>query len=363
MDRMLKICLSIMVISVIFIGTGSASDSDSSPDESLDYYLPDYGAKTLDSLKEDSNVIAIRGSMPEITELKEKREWLETLNTSIYKSQSELHPYMKEFGGPLAGFGYSYDGYLFVDIDAESKETVDEYTIEKLYNIINEDGKSLGLNEVPVVFSVSSIKLTSRTANWPTLIGGIKVSRFGGSSSTLSFAAKDSSGNKGFVMSGHAAKTAGLGATIYQALFPRSVGVVNCYNGVYADAAWVRTSNVADDIYYQDLDVVRDVAGYYTNVSTGTAVSMSGISSGKTSGVVDRFYTQMHSNSFGTLYSQFRATYTCIDGDSGAPVFVNYGSSAVKLVGVNWATDDVTGKSYFSPIGGVIADLGVTPIY
>lgn len=144
--------LSIMVISVIFIGMGSASSSDSTQDETLDYYLPDFGAKTFDSLKEDSNVIAIRGTMPEITELKDKREWLETLNTCVYNSQSELHPYMKEFGGPLAGFGYSYEGYLFVDIDAGSKETVDEYTIEKLYNILNENAKSLGVNEVPVVF-------------------------------------------------------------------------------------------------------------------------------------------------------------------------------------------------------------------
>lgn len=59
---------------------------------------------------------------------------------------------MKEFGGPLAGFGYSYEGYIFVDIDAESKENVDEDTIEKLYDIIKEDAKSQGVNEVPVVF-------------------------------------------------------------------------------------------------------------------------------------------------------------------------------------------------------------------
>lgn len=152
MKNKLKICLSIMVISVIFIGMGSASQSDTNQDEPVDYYLPDYGAKTFESLKGDSNVIAIRGSMPEITELNEKREWLETLNTCVYNSQSELHPYMKEFGGPLAGFGYSYEGYLFIDIDAGSKETVDENTIEKLYEILNEDAKSLGVNEVPVVF-------------------------------------------------------------------------------------------------------------------------------------------------------------------------------------------------------------------
>ncbi len=89
---------------------------------------------------------------------------------------------------------------------------------------------------------------------------------------------------------------------------------------------------------------------------------MSGITSGTRSGTVDRFYDQINSPDFGILYSQFRATYTCDGGDSGAPVFVNYGSNAVKLVGVHWGKDTATGKSYFSPIGGVIADLDVTPM-
>lgn len=362
-----KIVLSMLVISIMLIGTVGAESTDSTQDELIEgeYYFPDYGVNTFELLKADSNVIATKGNVPEITEDKEKLEWLASLNSSIYRSQSELHPYMKEFGGPLAGFGYSYEGYIFVDIDAESKETIDESIIEKIYTIINEDGKSLGLKEIPVVFSIASIEETSRTSDWTTLVGGIKVSSITGSttsSSTLSFAAKDSSGNKGFVMSGHAAKSAGLGNPIYQAVSPRQVGVVGYYNGVFADAAWVSASNVADDVYYANTDYTKDVAGYYTNVSLGTSVYMSGITSGRKAGTVDRFYDEIDSDSFGTLYSQFRATYPCDHGDSGAPVFVNYGSSSVKLVGVNRATDDVTGKSYFSPIGGVIADLGVTPL-
>ncbi|MCQ6962827.1 hypothetical protein PV02_06965 [Methanolobus chelungpuianus] len=108
---MLKICLSIMVISVIFIGIGSASDSDSSRDESLNYYLPDYGAKTFDSLKADSNVIEIRGVVPEITEDKEKKVWLNRIGTSMRLSKDKIMPYTELNGQFVSGFGINYGGY------------------------------------------------------------------------------------------------------------------------------------------------------------------------------------------------------------------------------------------------------------
>jgi len=215
------------------------------------------------------------------------------------------------------------------------------------------------LSDIPVAFTKATMPVsTSRTSLWTNLIGGIQISG-GGSSSTLSFAAEDSSGTDGFVMSGHAAVAAGgIGGDIYQG--GRKVGDVELYNGVFADAAWVEASNVVDRIYYSDTDNTKEVASY-GDANNLSKVYMSGVSSGTTSGYIDKKYIDVASGTFGTLYDQYRANYTATYGDSGAPVFQNSGSY-VKLVGVHWGVDFGAGKSYFSPISGVESDLGVTPL-
>ena len=132
-----------------------------------------------------------------------------------------------------------------------------------------------------------------------------------------------------------------------------TIGVVNSYNLVFADAAWVRASNVVDDIYYQDNNQTKDVY-YYGDTTQGHRVYKSGIATGLTYGDVVNEYINM-----GTLQDQFTATYSSATGDSGAPVFIE--GSTVRLVGVHggrWGD-----YAYFSPISGVIQDLGITPLY
>lgn len=369
MNLTIKTTMSILIISIVLIGSGWASPSNSSKDNLIedDYNLPDYGSNTFESLKEDSNVIDIRGTVPEITDDMEKIEWLSTLETSIRNSQDKLHPYMKENGGPLVGFGYSFDGYVFVDIDEELENTIDKSTIDHLYEIIDNNGEKIDVSNTPVVFTKATIELTSRTDSWTNLIGGIQLQRTNQTNlseaypSTLSFAAEDSNGTRGFVMCGHAAANAGgVGAAIYQPTISRQVGEVDYLTCHFADAAWVEASNVVDDIYYNDINVVKDVMDYY-DANNGSKVYISGITTGLTSGYIDRDYIEINHQTFGTLYDQYRADYTATFGDSGAPVFTKYGS-AVKIVGVHWGIDD-QGNSYFSPISGVILDLDVTPLY
>ncbi len=203
-------------------------------------------------------------------------------------------------------------------------------------------------------------KEASRTSTWTNLIGGIKIVRSTGASSTLSFAAEDSSGTEGFVMSGHAAYNAGIGGPIYQPTTLRLVSYVDDIGGYYADAAWVEATNVQPQVYHTDTDILKDVTNF-EDTTDGSKVYMSGITSGKQTGYVIDDYIQVTSPTFGTLYRQFKADYTSAGGDSGAPVYKLTPPDGVKIVGVNWGY--TVNYSYFSPISGVIYDLGgVEPI-
>lgn len=347
----------------MFIGNGLAEPSDFNEDNFTEdeFYLHDYGPSTFEKLKNDSDVIETRGVIPEITDDKEKVKWLDTIEASMRSSKNELEPYMKENGGQLIGFGINYKGYLFVEFDEKQKDTINESAIEKLYSIIEDDAKKMELADVPVVFRTGKEATpSSRTSQWTNLIGGLKIVRSTGASSTSSFAAIDNSGNKGIVISGHVAYNAGgIGAPIYQPTTSRQIGTVTYYNGVFADAAWVRASNVVDDIYYQDTDQLKDVASY-GDTTHGTKVYKSGIATGLTYGYVNNEYIILYSPIFGDMYDQFTATYSSAAGDSGAPVFTVSGDTA-RIVGVNWGITD-SGDGAFSPISGVIQELDVTPL-
>ncbi|HIH74395.1 MAG TPA: hypothetical protein HA306_03860 [Methanosarcina sp.] len=298
--------------------------------------------------------------MPEISQEEKKWEWLHVIETCILSSENEISPYMRANDGSLIGFGYSVDGYIFVEFDEELRDKIDESTMDELYTIINSNGKYAELSDVPVVFRTASIpQEDSRTSTWTPLIGGIKIVRLINTGSTLSFAAEDSSGTKGFVMSGHAAVNGGgVGASIYQPNLLRKVGEVEDIGGTYADAAWVETTDVTSEIYHTDTNILKDVTNY-NDTSVGSTVYMSGITSGKQTGDVIEAYIQKSSPTFGTLSRQFKADYESDEGDSGAPVY-KLTSGGVKIVGVHWGSE--SSYTYFSPISGVISDLGVEPL-
>ena len=364
MKRTFSIFLSMLVVSIMLIGTVGAESANSIQDELIEgeYYFPEYGSTAFDSLKGDEKVIDFRGSVPEITEAKEKRQWMKTMWTCINNSQDELTPHMTQNGGNLVGFGTDYRGYIFVEFDNEQKDSIDKSTIDKFYTIIDKTAKKADIADTPVVFRIGEEEvMESRTSTWTNLIGGIKVVG-GGLQSTLTFAAEDSSGNKGFVMSGHAAIDAGgIGTDIYQPSTSsgRIVGQVDYYNYVFADAAWVEANNVVDDIYYADTDITRDVRSGFIDPSVGDTVYKSGIKTKLTSGTVTQRYVT-HTTALGPLYYQFVADYDSDSGDSGAPVFKKYGSTQVKLVGIHRAS--AGNYVRFSPISGIMADLDVTPL-
>jgi len=130
---------------------------------------------------------------------------------------------------------------------------------------------------------------------------------------------------------------------------------VTYYNYVFADAAWVRAPNVADDVYYQDVDITKDEANY-GDTTLGAKVYKSGIITSVTYGYVDRTYVYIE-----PLQDQFTANIWINPGDSGAPVFTISGST-VNIVGVIRSGLGSSGTC-FSPVTGVIQDLHVYPLY
>lgn len=324
-------------------------------------YLPDQGPSIFEKVNRDSNVIETRGVIPEIKDNKEKANRLDTLEASMRSSKDKLEPYMKENGGSLIGYGVNYEGYAFVEFDEKQKDNINKSTADKLYNVIKDDAEKMKLADIPVVFRKGEeMTPTARDSVWQNLIGGIQVRSYN-ALATLGFAAQDNSGNKGVVISGHFAQNAGgIGAPIYQPTTSRQIGTVTYYNFVFADAAWVKASNVADDVYYQDTNVLKDVYDY-GDTTLGTKVYKSGIGNGLTSGNVDNTYIELYSSELGRyLEDQFTATYSSSAGDSGSPVFTLSGST-VKIVGIHWGHNSA--NSAFSPISGVIEDLNVRPLY
>lgn len=128
---------------------------------------------------------------------------------------------------------------------------------------------------------------------WRPLIGGIQINTElpnGVTPTTLGFAAKDGSGNKGFVVAAHAAPS--IGDQIWQPIAGPSankVGKVTKVSKYSADASWVPYANVDARIY--DYDVNTKNVTSYADPSLGQYVYKSGIVTGKTYGKVTKKMT------------------------------------------------------------------------
>jgi hypothetical protein len=131
------------------------STSDEPPEQ---LQIPDYGQYIMNDLENDSNVIAVRGEIPEIKENEDKEKWLQQLDRCVNLSSNELHIHMKENGGVLLGYGYHLYGYIVIDIDSDQKRRVDNNTIANLYAILNSNWENQTDSNVPAVFRWSITK-------------------------------------------------------------------------------------------------------------------------------------------------------------------------------------------------------------
>ncbi|WP_135603627.1 hypothetical protein [Methanococcoides sp. NM1] len=115
-----------------------------------DMPLPDYGPEIFEEAKSNPLFIAAYGTMPVIKQESEKRKWTDLLGHSKGR---ELDPFFAEFGGPVIGYGVSINGYLFVGMDLENPEKVNESVIDEIYQTIDRHfEQEAGINGVPVLF-------------------------------------------------------------------------------------------------------------------------------------------------------------------------------------------------------------------
>jgi hypothetical protein len=115
-----------------------------------DLPLPDYGPEILEKARNSSSVIAVYGTMPVIEKESEKRAWTDRLGHS---KEREVSPYFAEFGGPVLSYGVSINGYLFVGMDLESPEKVNDSIINEIYQAIESHfEQEADITDVPVVF-------------------------------------------------------------------------------------------------------------------------------------------------------------------------------------------------------------------
>ena len=150
-----KWSIFMIFISILLSGSTNADDeklNDSEHDEDLP--LPDYGPELFEEIKQNPKFIDARGTMPEIGDgEEEKREWTNLLTYCSSFSNFSIDPYMKGNGGSVVAFGCSgMGGYLFVEFEKNTPESVNESLIDEIYQRIKDHCEQEGISEVPVVF-------------------------------------------------------------------------------------------------------------------------------------------------------------------------------------------------------------------
>lgn len=352
---------TILLVSMVFMPAVSAQEQTTKE--------LTFGPETIDKLKSNPDFIAAHGSIPTFATSEERKQWLDKLDKVYTKANKNYKTEISKYfypTGPVIAYGYTIDGVIEVTIKKGDKsDTAKENAI---YDLFSNYGQENNVKNIPLVVVYGDFPVkTSRSSDWKNmggLIGGIQIvsdGNGGAAVSTLGFAAKTSSGTKGFVVAEHAAPF--IGSAIYEPTASSSnyVGSVAKYSNTEADASWVPSTNVRAVIYDYDTDHTRNVVSY-GDPAVGNMVYKSGITTGRTNGQVTAKKTTKLDVGVGrTLYNQCLAQFSCEPGDSGSPVYILSGTTGAKIVGILWGQNGAS-SSYFSPVSGIHNDLGVYPL-
>jgi hypothetical protein len=151
--------LTILFIGVVFVAGASLNSSQDTPskDESYEFNdsnsvrmpLPDFGPLTFKDLKNDPDVIATRGQMPQFSTQTERQNWLGKLDEIRILADDDLSPYAYP-KGPVLGHGFGENGTF--EVILYKGMSVTDSQIDEMYNVINKIGNKLNIQNVPVVF-------------------------------------------------------------------------------------------------------------------------------------------------------------------------------------------------------------------
>jgi len=269
---------------------------------------------------------------------------------SVYNATK--HTVDEKFGYPRGPIlGHARDTFGAITVELYDKLDVKEETINQIYEIIRDEAKKQGIDDIPVAFIRSPMpRITSSyTDIWRPVIGGVQGASSEGKAFTLGMTATRR-GVNGIITVNHAG---GLGATIYQ---PddgsHSIGTVTAVsNGANSDSEFIAYSNVGGQIF--EPTTTRFVSGT-KDPSEGLQVTKSGFTTGVTSGKIIK-QTPLYNEYYGkSLDNQWYVDLQSDAGDSGAPVYYTDANGYAKIVGILWGQGRY---AVFSPHSSVVTDL------
>lgn len=367
---------AMLLMSMAFAGAADSSKdfSEDSSERALSGYdvfqierieIPDFGPGTFENVKKKYNVLDTKGKIPRYETQTERQMWLGKLHENMDDVRGDMGPYLHP-NGPMIRYGWDINGYF--EVIFYENATVTKSQIDEIYAIINKKAKQKGVQDIPVVFMTDDFIqecISDYDDYCRPVIGAIQVQTVKDGTTyaaTLGFAAKKSDGTKGYVLAKHFANAVGL--EVYQPTVSPSYSInqVTELGGHNADASFVEYYNVEPKIFL-DAGGTGYVRGYIDDIPQTSWVGWRVYKSGKTTGVTGGYITgvDVTTNQDGYLYyHQVKADYESLGGDSGAPVYVLDG--VCKIIGLHHGRSVDGTTSYFSPVSGIVTDLGVTPL-
>jgi hypothetical protein len=97
-------------------------------------------------------VIATYGKIPEFESEEQRRSWLNNLSEIRKGVRSEMDPYF--YQGIVVVFGHHYDGYMRISFKEDM--VIEKPLMDEIYGIIDTQAREMGIQDVPVVFELST---------------------------------------------------------------------------------------------------------------------------------------------------------------------------------------------------------------
>lgn len=325
--------------------------------------LPDFSPQTFDTLRNDPSVLATKGKIPQYATQAERLNWLDKLDNIRVLADDDLSPYAYP-NGPLLAHGFGENGT--VEVYLYKGMNVTDSQINEIYNVISKIGNTTNTQDVPVIFYkidlIEDVVSGYDTKYRNPVIGAIQLTGETKAIGTLGFAAKTSSGTKGYVTAQHLGTS--IGYKMYQPTKKTNngLGSVSKTSSTHADACFVPYSNVAAKIHIgggKTLPVVT----YMSSKPKSSWVDLHVYKSGRTTGVTDGKVVSIIDidNNLGKYYGLIKTTIPVETGDSGGPLYTMPTSGkSCNILGITKAT--VSGGSLYSSVYGINYDLGVLPI-
>ncbi len=131
--------------------------------ELQDKNIPDFGPEVFEKMNHDPNVIETRGRIPRYATDSERRSWLDKLGKIRIGVEEEMLPYWYPNGSVISD-GFDWEGYFYVGFYKNA--SVNASLVNEIYGIIDKEAKAIGVQEVPVVFSLDDMpRLDSLVTN------------------------------------------------------------------------------------------------------------------------------------------------------------------------------------------------------